>query len=76
MRMISGVMGPFEAERHCLSPPWEHGLEGETIPQIASNENLRQNRILCYMNSCGVRQGVVFLIASGMTSRGFYGCRP
>jgi hypothetical protein len=36
-------MGPFEADRHRLSPPLQHGLEGETIPQIASNENLRQN---------------------------------
>src|SRR5438132_4140349 len=36
-------MGPFEADRHRLSPPWQHGSEGETIPQIASNENLRQS---------------------------------
>jgi hypothetical protein len=36
-------MGPFEADRHRLSPPSLHGLEGETIPQIALNENLRQN---------------------------------
>jgi len=36
-------MSPFEADRHRLAPPWQHGLEGETIPQIASNENLRQN---------------------------------
>jgi len=37
-------MGPCEAERHRLSPPWQHGVEGKTIPQIATNENLRQNR--------------------------------
>jgi hypothetical protein len=36
-------MGPFEADGHRRSPPLHHGSEGETIPQIASNENLRQN---------------------------------
>jgi hypothetical protein len=36
-------MSPCEADRHRRSPPWQHGSEGETIPQIAANENSRQN---------------------------------
>jgi hypothetical protein len=35
-------MGPFEADRHRLSS-FAAWIGGETIPQIASNENLRQN---------------------------------
>src|SRR5262245_6779715 len=41
---VLGEMCPGEADRHRLSPPLPHGLEGEIIPPMASNENLRQNR--------------------------------
>src|SRR5262245_4823705 len=40
------TMRPWEADRPRLSPPALHGLEGETLPQSASNENLRQNQSL------------------------------
>src|SRR5262249_12014384 len=42
-----GGMGSLEADRH-TSSPWQHGPKGETIPQVAANENLRQNRIIPY----------------------------
>src|SRR5262245_25222186 len=47
---VLGAMGPFEADRHRRSPPVRHGLGGETIPQIATNENLRQNHDECSWN--------------------------
>jgi hypothetical protein len=36
-------MGPCEADRPRRSPPWQYGLQGETIPQIVSHENVRQH---------------------------------
>jgi hypothetical protein len=55
-------MSPFEADRHSLSPPSLHGLEGETIPQIASNENLRQNPSSSMLGLSLVARGLVEVI--------------
>src|SRR5215510_227780 len=55
---LLGKMDPFEADRHRRSPPLQHGSEGETIPQIASNENWRQNLLVL---ACRIAAGDVSL---------------
>src|SRR2546428_9692191 len=47
MRMTSlGKCAPLKLIAIVALLNWQHGLEGETIPQIASNENLRQNLLV------------------------------
>src|SRR5207244_10784535 len=54
MRMTSlGKCAPLKLIAIVALLNWQHGLEGETIPQIASNENLRQNHFL-YQLACDV----------------------